>query len=61
MKAVDKDRNRRYGTPSELAADLHRYLENEPVIARPASAGYRLYKYARRHRVGVAVVLVVGA
>ena len=55
MKAVEKDRARRYGTPSELAADLSRYLKNEPILARPASAGYRFRKYVRRHRVGVAV------
>jgi len=61
MKAVEKDRNRRYGTPTELAADLRRYLENEPVVARPASAGYRLQKYVRRHRVAVAFVIIVGA
>jgi len=55
MKAVQKERARRYGTPSELAADIERYLENRPVMARPASTGYRLKKYVRRHRVGVAV------
>jgi non-specific serine/threonine protein kinase/serine/threonine-protein kinase len=55
MKAVEKDRARRYGTPSELAADLGRYLKNEPVVARPASAAYRLSKYVRRHRLGVAI------
>lgn len=55
LKALDKDRNRRYGTPSEIAADIHRYLKNEPILARPASAGYRLRKYVRRHRVGVTV------
>ena len=54
MKALEKDRGRRYGTPSELAADIARYLRNEPVLARPATAGYRLQKYVRRHRVGVA-------
>jgi serine/threonine protein kinase len=53
MKALEKDRARRYGTPSELAADIQRYLNHEPVGARPASAGYRLRKYARRHRVAV--------
>jgi len=56
MKALEKDRGRRYGTPSELAADLARYLNHEPVVARPASAGYRLRKYIRRHRVAVSVV-----
>ena len=55
MKALEKDRNRRYGTPSELAADLGRYLRHEPVTARRAGAAYRLQKYIRRHRVGVAV------
>ena len=55
MKALEKDRDRRYGTPSELATDISRYLTNEPVTARPASAGYRLQKYVRRHRIAVAV------
>jgi eukaryotic-like serine/threonine-protein kinase len=55
MKALEKDRARRYGAPSELAADIRRYLNHEPVVARPASAGYRLRKYARRHRVAVGV------
>jgi eukaryotic-like serine/threonine-protein kinase len=55
MKAIEKDRTRRYGTPSELAADIERYLHNEPIAARPASATYRLKKYVRRHRVGVAI------
>ena len=55
MKALEKDRARRYGGPSELAADLRRYLDHEPVEARPASVGYRLRKYTRRHRVAVGV------
>ena len=55
MKALEKDRTRRYGTPSDLAADIARYLNHEPVVARPASTGYRLQKYVRRHRIGVAV------
>jgi eukaryotic-like serine/threonine-protein kinase len=65
MKALERDRTRRYGTPSELAADLRRFLNHEPVIARPASTGYRLRKYIRRHRVamgvgaGLLLVLVV--
>jgi len=61
MKALEKDRARRYGTPSELAADIRRYLNHEPVVARPASVGYQLRKYARRHRmaVGVAAGLVL--
>jgi serine/threonine protein kinase len=52
-KALERDRSRRYGSPSELAADIRRYLNHEPVQARPASAAYRLQKYARRHRVAV--------
>jgi serine/threonine protein kinase/tetratricopeptide (TPR) repeat protein len=55
LKALERDRARRYGAPSELAADIVHYLKNEPVVARPASATYRLTKYVRRHRVGVAV------
>jgi serine/threonine protein kinase len=55
MKALEKDRARRYGAPSELAADIRRYLNHEAIVARPASAGYRLRKYARRHRVAVSV------
>src|SRR5216683_1039133 len=55
MKALEKDRTRRYGTPSEMAADITRYLNHEPVVARPASAAYRIRKYARRHRIAVAV------
>jgi tetratricopeptide (TPR) repeat protein len=55
VKALEKDRSRRYGTPSELAADIRHYLSNEPVTARPAGASYRLRKYVRRHRIAVSV------
>jgi len=55
MKALEKDSTRRYGTPSELAADITRYLNHDPVMARPASAAYRMRKYARRHRIAVTV------
>jgi serine/threonine protein kinase len=55
MKALEKDRARRYGAPSELAADIRRCLNHEAIVARPASAGYRLRKYSRRHRVVVGV------
>jgi non-specific serine/threonine protein kinase/serine/threonine-protein kinase len=54
LKALEKDRARRYGTPSELAADINRYLQNEPVVARPASTAYRTKKYIQRHKFGVA-------
>ena len=55
LKAIEKERERRYVTPSALAADVERYLQNRPVEARPASTGYRLRKYVRRNRVAVAV------
>jgi len=55
LKALEKERSRRYASPSELAADIGRYLRHEPVIARPAGTGYRIRKYIRRHRLGVAV------
>jgi len=59
LKSLEKDRARRYATPLELVDDIERYLRNEPVKARPASTVYRLQKYARRHRVGVGVVLAL--
>jgi eukaryotic-like serine/threonine-protein kinase len=59
MKAVEKDRARRYGTPSELAADISRYLNNEPITARPANASYRVQKYVRRHRYTVSATGVI--
>jgi eukaryotic-like serine/threonine-protein kinase len=61
MKAIEKDRARRYGTPSELAADITRHLDHEPVLARPANVGYRARKYVRRHRVAVAIAAVLVA
>jgi serine/threonine protein kinase len=61
MKALEKDRERRYGTPSTLAVDIERYLENRPIEARPAAAVYRLLKYVRRHTAGVAVTSGVAA
>jgi eukaryotic-like serine/threonine-protein kinase len=56
LKALEKERERRYGTPSALAADVEHYLQNRPVEARPSSVGYRLQKYVRRNRAAVAVV-----
>jgi serine/threonine protein kinase len=62
MKALEKDRNRRYETADGLAADLRRYLDNEPVQACPPSARYRIGKFARRNRaVLVTTVLVATA
>jgi eukaryotic-like serine/threonine-protein kinase len=50
LKALEKDRSRRYGSPSDLAADIGRYLKNEPVLAVAPSAAYRARKFARRYR-----------
>jgi hypothetical protein len=50
MKALEKDRNRRYETANGLALDLQRYLADEPVAAGPPSAGYKLRKFTRKHR-----------
>jgi non-specific serine/threonine protein kinase/serine/threonine-protein kinase len=50
LKALAKDRGRRYDSASFFAADLRRYLANEPVLATPPSRAYRLAKFARRHR-----------
>jgi serine/threonine protein kinase len=56
LKALEKDRARRYSAPLELAADIGRYLRNEPVSAHAPSAAYHARKYIRRHRLGVTLV-----
>ena len=48
-----------YDSPAELAADIGRYLRNQPVVARPASAAYIIRKYVRRHRASVAAGALV--
>jgi tetratricopeptide (TPR) repeat protein len=55
MKALEKDRNRRYESASAFAADVQRYLKDEPVLACPPSAWYRLRKFARRHKAGLGI------
>ena len=66
MRAMAKDRTRRYDTANDLAADIARHLACEPVEARPPSVGYRLRKFARRNRVAVAaggaiiITLIIG-
>jgi non-specific serine/threonine protein kinase/serine/threonine-protein kinase len=57
LQAVEKERERRYATPLELAADVHRFLQNLPVSAHPPGVGYRARKYIRRHRAGVTVAI----
>src|SRR5262249_53764384 len=54
MKALEKDRNRRYETANGLAMDVQRYLADEPVLACPPSMSYRFGKFARRHKTGLA-------
>src|SRR6266571_3169719 len=59
MKCLAKDRNRRYETANGFAADVQRYLADEPVQACPPSVGYRLRKFARRNKGGLAVAALV--
>lgn len=61
MKALEKDRSRRYETANGLARDVQRYLADEVVEARPPSMGYRVKKFVRRHkgRVGAASLIVL--
>jgi serine/threonine protein kinase len=59
MKCLEKDRNRRYETANALACDIERYLNNEPVTAWPPSTGYRMLKFARRHRGAMVACLTV--
>jgi serine/threonine protein kinase len=66
MKALEKDRRRRYETANGLAMDIHRYLSNEPVMARPPSRVYRFQKLVRRNKIvfaagaAVAAALIIG-
>ncbi|MGH7858812.1 MAG: hypothetical protein ACREQY_15910, partial [Candidatus Binatia bacterium] len=57
LKSLDKERDQRYPNVSDLAADLERHLQSEPVAASPPSAAYRARKFVRRHRWGVAASL----
>ena len=64
MRALEKDRNRRYDSTSAFAADVQRYLHDEPVQASPPSAWYRFRKFARRHKgvaTGIAGLIVTVA
>jgi WD40 repeat protein/serine/threonine protein kinase len=60
MKTLEKDRNRRYESASSFAADVQRYLHDEPVQACPPSALYRFRKFARRNKVALGTAAVVG-
>ena len=59
MKGLEKDPARRYASVAALADDIQRYLDDEPVVARPPGAVYRAAKFVRRHKLGVAVATVV--
>ncbi len=59
MKAMEKDRTRRYATAKDLADDVGRHLRHEPVLAGPPGATYKLRKFVRRHRVGVVAGSIV--
>jgi len=59
MKALEKDRARRYDTANGFAADILRHLANEPVLAAPPSRAYRTRKFLRKHRAGVIAASLV--
>src|SRR5262245_52589251 len=59
MKALEKDRNRRYETVGAFASDVQRYLQDEPVLACPPSRWYRFRKFARRHKAGLATTCII--
>jgi serine/threonine protein kinase/tetratricopeptide (TPR) repeat protein len=61
MKALEKDRTRRYGTPASFAEDVERYLRREAILARPPSTVYKLKKFAQRHRAAVLTGLAIAA
>ncbi len=61
MKALDKDRNRRYGTPGNFAEDIERYMRREAILARPPTTAYRLKKFAQRNRAAVLTTATVVA
>jgi tetratricopeptide (TPR) repeat protein/serine/threonine protein kinase len=58
LKALEKERGRRYESASAFAQDIQRYLNDQPVQACPPSAGYRLRKFVRRNRAGLAIAAV---
>ncbi|MHC5114701.1 MAG: serine/threonine protein kinase [Planctomycetota bacterium] len=61
MKAMEKDRTRRYDSANALADDVDRYLGDQPVLAGPPSVVYKLRKFVRRHRLGVTAGVLIGA
>ncbi len=61
MKALEKDRTRRYATANEFANDIRRYLNGEPVVACPPSAAYRFRKFAGRNKTAIVTASLVVA
>ncbi len=61
MRCLEKDRTRRYATANDLAMDVQRYLDDEPVLARPPSNIYRCQKFVRRHRTAFAAAATIVA
>ena len=61
LKAMEKDRTRRYETANGLALELERHLRNEPILARAPTPGYRIGKFVRRHRMGVGAGVAIAA
>jgi tetratricopeptide (TPR) repeat protein len=61
LRAIEKDRDRRYESAEALAADIRRHLEGEEVLAAPPSGAYRMRKFVRRHRGPVAAAAAVAA
>lgn len=59
LKAMEKDQDRRYRSAADLANDIHRFLNNEPIEARPPSARYYLHKFVRRNKTLVSAVAIV--
>ena len=59
MKCLEKDRARRYDTANGLAMDIQRYLDSEPVVARPPSGAYRVRKFMRRNRAMVTAAAIL--
>src|SRR5438067_1137012 len=60
-KSLEKDRSRRYESASALAADIQRYLSDEPVLACPPTTMYRFQKFARKHRPALVTAAAIAA
>lgn len=58
-KALEREPGRRYGTAADLAADIRRYLDDHPIVARPPSVMYQMSKFAKRNRAAVAAMTAV--